>query len=1173
MKKIFLFLSLIVASHWASGTTMNVNCTTAGQLNSYFTATNLSSLTSLTVSGKIDARDIRYINKFMSFLDTLNLSSATIGAYTGRVYTESELPGDQVFPANEFPASGLKGNASIDELILPANLTSVGDFAFEQSVLSGMITVPLHVTKIGNAAFASCNKLTYVFLPTGLKSIANNAFADCKKIRAFSIPNGVTTIGMYAFSGCSMLETVNLPTSLQELGDGAFSLCPLITGALSLPGNVRYGSGVYNNCTGITSVRFNSPIDTIPEGIMKGCTGLKQVYLPEGIVNIGYEAFAGCTAVSQIAFPESLKWIEQNAFDGCSKLTTLRLPAALQRIGEAAFANCTSVSSVFSKSTTPPTVHNFAFLNINTATCKLYVPVEAIAAYRAANEWKKFTNILSDKETQLIYSYPAPGQTGVSVTPGIQFVFNKKMTVEDGMTISVAGNGANGAILKTLTKANRINTDSTTIYFEPSLSLDPNTVYKLYIRANSFADENRIGFPAADTTYLFTTSHTRGTTTLDFNSSDLNPVSDRYIGAVKQNSLACSVKGGVSYYTYRQMMKHQFEEKSLMVNLYTYFPDCLKEAPAKYSHQFTGFSAKSLLLRNASGYSFDQYSTNKASIDLGKFPANSPVRDIFAKIHTNYIYNSYTQPMTVSLFANGVEIRKISLPQTTSVNAEWETDQSNTTRYYRTIHLPVDGAEKVDSVVFNQNGDSYVEIMQVKLAFDEGGKPVVDLGGDRNFCQVDGALLDAGYTPGATYKWSTGATTQSIRVYSSANYWVEVSNTVGISRDSVKLVAVAKPKAQNNKAVVLKCVGEQVTLHAQDNPNFTYQWSASHSNLFTSTAKSIVVSAPGMYTVTMNNGGCEYTDTVYVENREGARLYVMNQSCCFGYSDLRGELYRKNLQGKYTLYKTSSMPAGAQFDSVQAGEYIFKAHIVSLTMNNNNTPWIDTYHHGKRTWSDAPAIRLNCTTDTTIVFQMDKLREGFVFNGSGTISGTISATTLRSATGGSDCETRVVLYDGSGNVIATTCPDSNGNYSFTNLPAGNYSVGVEMTGYSATSLYAVTLTAGGNVTNASFTIDSSTMSVVKSTQTDIAELGNESVRISVYPVPVRQNATISIVADADSEVDIEITDLTGRRVKSLFVSLQKGNNTLKLDATGLSGIYLLKVSGENVKAIVKFVVK
>ncbi|GAB4413751.1 MAG: hypothetical protein OHK0039_20970 [Bacteroidia bacterium] len=68
-------------------------------------------------------------------------------------------------------------------------------------------------------------------------------------------------------------------------------------------------------------------------------------------------------------------------------------------------------------------------------------------------------------------------------------------------------------------------------------------------------------------------------------------------------------------------------------------------------------------------------------------------------------------------------------------------------------------------------------------------QPVVNLGPD--FVACDAATLDAG-NPGATYLWSTGATTQTIAITTSGIYWVDVTQG-GTTRDSISATILATP--------------------------------------------------------------------------------------------------------------------------------------------------------------------------------------------------------------------------------------------------------------------------------------------------------------------------------------------------------------------------------------------
>jgi hypothetical protein len=84
------------------------------------------------------------------------------------------------------------------ELVLPANVTVIGNYAF---ISSGITSVTLHegITEIGKYAFADCIGLTEITLPESLEKIGEDAFNSCSGISFVLIPENVTSIGYSAF--------------------------------------------------------------------------------------------------------------------------------------------------------------------------------------------------------------------------------------------------------------------------------------------------------------------------------------------------------------------------------------------------------------------------------------------------------------------------------------------------------------------------------------------------------------------------------------------------------------------------------------------------------------------------------------------------------------------------------------------------------------------------------------------------------------------------------------------------------------------------------------------------------------------------------------------------------------------------------------------------------------
>lgn len=171
----------------------------------------------------------------------------------------------------------------------------------------------------------------------------------------------------------------------------------------------------------------------------------------------------------------------------------------------------------------------------------------------------------------------------------------------------------------------------------------------------------------------------------------------------------------------------------------------------------------------------------------------------------------------------------------------------------QTISASSPGVYKV--TVTNSNGCSAEDSVLIL----NNAVPVVALGADQNVCAGTPVLLDAG-NAGATYLWSTGATTQTISTSTAGTYSVTVTNASGcIARDTVVVTNKPKPVVSLG-ADQSKCPTDSVTLDA--GAGFaSYSWSNN------ATTQTIKVAAPGQYIVTVTNAdGCTGKDTIVVTN-------------------------------------------------------------------------------------------------------------------------------------------------------------------------------------------------------------------------------------------------------------------------------------------------------------------
>ena len=126
-----------------------------------------------------------------------------------------------------------------------------------------------------------------------------------------------------------------------------------------------------------------------------GCCSLATVVIPEsvtGVTDIGERAFYSCSGLTDVTLGNGLTSIGSAAFSGCTGLTQVTFPASVTSIGANAFKGCNQLLDVTCLPMTPPSASRNSFSSYLQAT--LTVPTSALEAYKAADPWKSFANIV-----------------------------------------------------------------------------------------------------------------------------------------------------------------------------------------------------------------------------------------------------------------------------------------------------------------------------------------------------------------------------------------------------------------------------------------------------------------------------------------------------------------------------------------------------------------------------------------------------------------------------------------------------------------------------------------------------------------------------------------------------------------------------------------------------------
>jgi len=446
-------------------------------------------------------------------LNTISLPSSITAIRRGAFSNCSGLNGSLAIPTGvKVIGAGAfyKCKKLSGKLMLPAVLTTIEANAFLGcSLLNGQLVLPATLTTLGTSAFQDCIGFTDgLVIPGSLKTVGISAFQGCTGMTSLVISSGVTYIGNSAFSGCTKLSgTLTIPSTVTTLQDAAFSGCVGFTGSVPFPGSsiktipnnlflgcngftgdliipawiTSIGIGSFQGCSGLTGTLNLSKVTSIGDGAFLGCSGFTGVLaIPSGVSAIPTLAFQGCTGFSGVTIPAGVTKIGDRAFTGCQSFTgSLVIPTSVNNIGTSAFGACSKLNDINLSATNPSaiTLGTTVFTGVPTASCVLYVPSGAKAAYSTANQWKDFTNIVDDVPVPVVATLSAASTNSTTATCKGNIVrLGSPVAAAYGMCWNTSGTPT--------TSNQKVNNGKATATGEFSnvlTGLSPNTTY--YVRA------------------------------------------------------------------------------------------------------------------------------------------------------------------------------------------------------------------------------------------------------------------------------------------------------------------------------------------------------------------------------------------------------------------------------------------------------------------------------------------------------------------------------------------------------------------------------------------------------------------------------------------------------------------------------------------------------------------
>ena len=244
------------------------------------------------------------------------------------------------------------GGEELTDLIVPAGVERIGNYAFSYCTGLTRVVLPESLTGIGEEAFRNCRELTEIVwfgteeewndlekgsnwamnvpymlsvYSRGLSYTSNgDGTATVVKIGACTetdliippmTPAGetVTAIADYAFYGCDTLTSVTIPASVTAIGKGAFYGCTALT-------NVNYTGDLAGWCSIVFANSTSNPVYYAKNLTIAG-EQMTRLTIPAEVTSVGAYAFIGCTSLKDIVIGNGLTSIGEAAFQNCRNLT------------------------------------------------------------------------------------------------------------------------------------------------------------------------------------------------------------------------------------------------------------------------------------------------------------------------------------------------------------------------------------------------------------------------------------------------------------------------------------------------------------------------------------------------------------------------------------------------------------------------------------------------------------------------------------------------------------------------------------------------------------------------------------------------------------------------------------------------------------------------------------
>ena len=418
-------VAAICASNWGDGNGITtVQASVVASLNSKFTAN--TSIVSFNELAKFINVKTLVNNEFtdcskLQSIDLANITTLGGGAFKNCTALVNVLNLNDAITKFTFYVFNTCSN--LVNIHIPTSCTIVELYAFYNCAKLVITDSLENIVTLGSFCFRGCTALTILAFSNNLKTIGDYSFQEDTNLTSIGDTSGVTNVGSgsfdrsgiisqdfsactiinsYAFRSCAKLESVILSSVCTSIGQYSFSDCIKLVSLGDTSGVVTIGAYAFSNCKLLSQVLDLSNVTSIGSNAFQTCSKLLSTNISNKCTSIGTVGFRDCVLLTTIGDTTGLTTVSDYCFYGCTLLDKFELGVNCTSIGNNSFTNCTHLRYLKINGTS--VVLNYISALTNT-TCKIYVPDDSVASYKAATNWSTYASRIFSL-TQFAIDFP-----------------------------------------------------------------------------------------------------------------------------------------------------------------------------------------------------------------------------------------------------------------------------------------------------------------------------------------------------------------------------------------------------------------------------------------------------------------------------------------------------------------------------------------------------------------------------------------------------------------------------------------------------------------------------------------------------------------------------------------------------------------------------------------------